>query len=129
MRNTIVAALVLAGCATGSPSGDSSDRNPTRISTAYLEARGGSTDDVIRVQAGSVNVRHVVPPSGRLRATMLEGLDPANRQVKYEWTNAGTYEMEVSGRYRHTVGGSIVGGGSQRIRSTLTYTLLTDSLP
>lgn len=127
MRTATMAVLVLAGCATGSASGDGSDRARTRISTTYLEADGGSTDEVIRVEAGSVNVRHAVPPSGRLRATILEGLDPTNRQFKYEWTTAGTYEVEASGRYRHSVAGSIIGGGSQRLRSTLTYTLLADS--
>jgi hypothetical protein len=83
------------------------------------------TTRTIEVQAGSVQLRHTIPSGGRLRATTLEGLDDANRHLTYEWTADGVYSVAVSGRYRHSVSGSIAGRG--RLTSTLDYTPLADT--
>jgi hypothetical protein len=83
------------------------------------------TTRTIEVQAGSVQLRHVIPSGARLRATTLEGLDDANRHLQYEWTADGVYTVAVSGRYRHSVSGSIAGRG--RLTSTLDYTPRADT--
>lgn len=123
MRTTLLLCVVaLLGCASGG-SGTGGDRTETSI--VSLRAGGsGPSPRTIEVEAGDVRLRHWVPSGARLRATVLEGLDEANRHLRYEWTMDGVYRVEVSGRYRHTVSGSIV--GNDRLTSTLTYTELPD---
>lgn len=119
-RARFLAAAVLLGCAaSGMGSSESS-----RTSMVSIGSQRRSPPRVIAVQAGPVQVRHSVPSGGRLRATLLEGVDDSNRTVRYEWTSDGTYTVSVSGRYRHTVTGSVAGSGS--LTSTLRYTQLDD---
>lgn len=122
----LVAAAGLA-CATSPP--EPGEQAPERRATsvASVGTGGDRTSPVIRVQAGDVRVFHTVPSGARLRATLLEGLDATNRHLRYEWDQNGTYAVAVSGRYRHSVTGSIVGGGSLPIQSTLTYTPMADT--
>lgn len=117
MRVLALGITVLWGCAASTPGADL-----TRSSTVSMSTRVDPTTQIIEVQAGSVQLRHTIPSGGRLRATTLEGLDDANRHLKYEWTTDGIYPVTVSGRYRHSVSGSIAGGG--RLTSVLMYTPL-----
>lgn len=124
----LFAPLLGLACATSAPGSDNgSPQGGTATSVASMGTGSEMTSPVIRVQAGDVRVTHTVPPGARLRATILEGLDATNRQVRYEWDQNGTYSVAVSGRYRHSVTGSILGAGSLRIRSTLTYTPVADT--
>ena len=115
----ILVTLFVTGCATTSTS---SNEAPRRTSVVYL----GVAAPPVRIQAGTVRVRHSVPSGARLRATTLVGLDPANRHLSYMWDRDGAYEVAVSGRYEHSVSGSAIGGGAQRLSSTLTYTRLPE---
>jgi len=121
MRILPLSVIVFAGCATGH-SGDTS----VATTTSVVDIGGGgvATPKVIRVQAGVVRVIHSIPSGARLRATTLEGLDEANRHLRYEWTRNGEFTVELSGRYQHSVAGSIVGSG--RLTSTLRYTSQPD---
>jgi hypothetical protein len=126
MRMATLLTLIVAGCASSGAQSGLDGGPATRTSETYL-GRDNLSHPVIRVQAGPVRVRHTVPSSARLRATVLEGLDASNRRVRYEWDRDGTFDVTVSGRYRHSVTGSMVGGGSQRLSSTITYIPLPDS--
>ena len=117
MRILPIGLIVVAGCATGSP-GDSD--GATRTSIADIGGRGAAIPKVIHVQAGAVHVVHSIRGGARLRATTLEGLDETNRHLSYEWMRDGEFTVDVSGRYRHSVTGSVIGGG--RLTSTLIYT-------
>lgn len=126
MRGKVLAVLGLAGCATAAPSGSVDPAPATRTSIVSFGSATGDMGSVILVQSGTVRLRHTIPSTARLRATVLEGLDPANRHLRYEWQRDGVYDVEISGRYRHTVAGSVV-GGVQTLTSTLIYTPLTDT--
>ena len=123
----IVAAFVLAGCATSPATGDGGAAS-TKASIVDLSSRGEPTTAVVRIQAGIVHVRHSIPYQALRWETRLQGLDPTNRHLTYVWVVDGTFTVEESGRYRHSVNGSIIGRGRQRLRSTLTYTELPDSV-
>ena len=125
MRVVVLAAFLLAGCAT-SPATSDVGSALTKASIADLSSRGEPTTSVVRIQAGTVRVRHSIPVQARLRETRLQGLDPTNRHLTYVWVVDGTFTVEESGRYRHSVSGSIIGGGRERLRSTLTYTELRE---
>lgn len=117
-----LATVATSGCATsGGTEGSAGGEEDTTVSVAFLGSGGSAVSPVIRVAAGPVRLRHTVPSTARLRATVLEGLDEGNRHLRYEWDGDGSYTVAVSGRYRHSVLGSMVGGGAQRLRSTLTY--------
>lgn len=128
MRIVVLMTIACVGCATADPAASGEDSTPVRSSVVHLEGGGDPPSRVVRLQAGAVRVSHVIPSTARLRATTLEGLDPANRHLKYEWDRDGTYTVTAPGRYRHSVSGSIVGGGRQRLTSRLTYTPLPDSV-
>jgi hypothetical protein len=117
MRILTIGLIVLAGCATGGPG---EPIGATRTSIADIGGRGAAIPNVIHVQAGAVRVVHSLRGGARLRATTLEGLDETNRHLTYEWTIDGEFTVEVSGRYRHSVTGSVLGSG--RLTSTLIYT-------
>jgi hypothetical protein len=126
MRIELLALLGLTACATAAPSsGDPA--SATRTSIVSLGSAENDMGSVVRVQSGTVLVRHSIPSNARLRATLLEGLDPTNRHLRYQWERDGTYDVEASGRYRHTVSGSMVGSGVLTLRSTLIYTPLPDT--
>lgn len=125
MKVWVMGIALLWGCAATTANADSNNMVQTRSSTVSMSTRVDPTSRIIEVQAGNVQLRHSIPSGSRLRATTLEGLDEANRQLKYEWTSDGAYSVAVSGRYRHSVSGSIVGAG--RLTSTITYTPLADT--
>ncbi len=121
MRASLLLVVSVFACATGSgnPATREDDTRTSVVST------GDAFPSFIGVQAGTVRLIHMVS-NGRLRATTLKGLDPANQHLEYRWTTDGAYEVEVSGRYEHTVLGAVVSGG--RIESRLVYRVLPDSL-
>jgi len=122
VRISLVLVFGLLACATGG--GDEGiGGTQTQTSTVSL---GDGFPRIIRVQAGTVRVRHYVD-NGRLRVTTLKGLDAANRHLEYSWASDGEYEVELSGRYEHQVSGAVISGG--RVESRLTYQVLPDSLP
>lgn len=125
MKVLALGITLLLGCTASTPGADLNRTGSTRSSTASMSARVDPTPRIIEVQAGSVELRHSIPSGARLRATTLEGLDDTNRQLEYQWTVDGVYTVAISGRYRHSVSGSIVGGG--RLTSTLVYTPLSDT--
>lgn len=125
MRVLALGITLLWGCAAATPGADLNSAGSTRSSTASMSSQVDPTTRTIEVQAGSVQLRHVIPSGARLRATTLEGLDDANRHLQYEWTADGVYTVVVSGRYRHSVSGSIAGRG--RLTSTLDYTPRADT--
>jgi hypothetical protein len=125
MRIVVLAVLGLSACATAPSSSGAAAASATRTSTVSVGSLTNDMGSIIRIQSGPVRVRHTVPANARLRGTRLEGLDPANRHLRYEWDRDGVYEVEASGSYRHSVAGSIVGGGAQDLRSTLVYTPLS----
>lgn len=122
VRSSLVFVFGLLACATGGGDGARTG-DDTRTSRVTV---GDGFPRIIRVQAGRVRVTHYVD-NGRLRATTLKGLDPANRHLEYSWASDGEYEVEVSGRYEHQVSGAVISGG--RVESRLTYQVLPDSLP
>jgi|AP95_1055475.scaffolds.fasta_scaffold53756_2 hypothetical protein len=122
----LLAALLLAGCAT-SLEGPDGPIDLTRASIVDITSRGEPSIRVLRIQAGPIRVRHSIPIYARLGSTRLQGLDPGNSHLDYEFGVDGTFLVEESGRYRHSVGGSFFGRGRERIRSTLSYIELVDS--
>jgi hypothetical protein len=125
MRTLALGITLLWGCATSTPGADLNRVGSTRSSTVSTSTQTDPTTRIIEVQAGTVQLRHSIPSGARLRATTLEGLDDTNRQQQYTWTADGEYSVAVSGRYRHSVSGSIVGAG--RLTSTIVYTPLSDT--
>ena len=121
MRMSPLLAFCLVACATGG-SGRTTAGEDTLTSIVSV---AGGVPRVISVQAGPVRLRHTAF-NGRLTATTLKGIDPANQHLEYRWTSDGTYEVEVSGRYEHRVLGAVISGG--RVESRLTYRVLPDSL-
>jgi len=120
----LLVAILTSACGAGaSQEGDGPSR---RTSEASFGTGRSETSPIIGIEAGRVTLRHTVPSVARLRATTLEGVDPHNRFVTYSWERDGSYEVEVSGRYRHSVMGSIIGSGVQHVRSILTYTPLPE---
>jgi hypothetical protein len=125
MRVFALGITLLWGCAASTPGADLNSAGSTRSSTASMSTQVDPTTRTIEVQAGSIQLRHSIPSGARLRATTLEGLDDANRHLQYEWTADGLYSVAVSGRYRHSVSGSIAGRG--RLTSTVVYTPVADT--
>ena len=130
----ILSVVGAMGCAAGSspgqaaPKRDVHDSPRTRTSTASVASGGLKTSPTIRVRVGVVRVVHSVSGQARLRGTHLQGLDDHNRGVEYTWAENGEYRVEVSGRYRHSVLGAIVGNQrSTRLVSTVTYEELPDT--
>jgi len=122
LRISLSLALCLVACATGGSDGITTG-DDTQTSVVSV---GDGFPRIIRVKAGTVRLTHIVS-NGRLRATTLKGIDPANQDFEYRWESNGTYEVEVSGRYEHEVSGAVISGG--RVESRLTYQVLPDSLP
>lgn len=121
MRVSLGLAFCLVACATGGSDGVATG-DDTQTSVVSV---GDGFPRIIRVHSGTVRLTHIVS-NGRLRATILKGIDPANRHLEYRWERNGTYEVEVSGRYEHEVLGAVISRG--RIESRLTYRVLPDSV-
>ena len=125
-RVAFLTALLLTGCST-SLQGPDGQIDLTKASIVDLTSRGEPSVRVLRIQAGPIRVRHSIPIYARLGSTRLQGLDPQNSHLDYQFDVDGTFLVEESGRYRHSVGGSFFGRGRERLRSTLSYIELVDS--
>ncbi len=126
MRNAFLTILVLAGCtgatATAGPGAGAAGPEANATSRVWIGTGASNADATIRVSAGTVQVRHHVPPTAKLGGTLLEGIDDNNRHLRYSWQADGTYRVDVTGRYRHRVTGSITGTSpGVRLESELRY--------